>query len=45
VFDRIQADDMKQSSVIMAAFVYNTAMRDDKLPRKPQPSPTASASR
>lgn len=35
VFDRIQADDMKQAATIMAAFVYNAAMRDDKLPRKP----------
>ncbi len=34
VFDRIQADDMKQAATIMAAFVYNTAMRDEKLPRK-----------
>jgi carboxypeptidase Q len=34
VFDRIQADDMKQSSVIMAAFVYNAAMADEKVPRK-----------
>ena len=34
VFDRIQADDMKQASTIMAAFVYQTAMRDEKLPRK-----------
>jgi len=35
VFDRIQADDLKQAATIMAAFVYNTAMRDEKLPRKP----------
>jgi carboxypeptidase Q len=35
VFDRIQGDDMKQASTIMAAFVYNTAMMDEKLPRKP----------
>ncbi|HEX2272182.1 MAG TPA: M20/M25/M40 family metallo-hydrolase [Pyrinomonadaceae bacterium] len=35
VFDRIQADDMKQAAVIMAAFVYNTAMHNEKLPRKP----------
>lgn len=35
VFDRVPADDMKQASVIMAAFVYNAAMRDDKLPHKP----------
>ena len=34
VFDRIQADDMKQAATIMAAFVYQTAMRDQKLPRK-----------
>ena len=37
VFDRVQTDDMKQASTIMAAFVYNTAMRDEKLPRKPRP--------
>ncbi|MBA2339153.1 MAG: M20/M25/M40 family metallo-hydrolase [Pyrinomonadaceae bacterium] len=36
VYDRIQADDMKQAAVIMAAFIYNTAMRDERLPRKPQ---------
>jgi hypothetical protein len=34
-FDRIQADDLKQASIIMAAFVYQTAMMDEKLPRKP----------
>lgn len=38
VFDRIQADDMKQASTIMAAFVYNAATRDEKLPRKPMPN-------
>jgi hypothetical protein len=37
VFDRIQADDMKQAAVIMAAFVYNTAVMDGKIPRKPTP--------
>ena len=37
VFDRIQGDDMKQAATIMAAFVYQTAMRDQKLPRKPAP--------
>ncbi len=35
VLDRIVADDLKQASVIMAAFVYQTAMRDEKIPRKP----------
>ena len=34
VFDRIQADDMKQAATVMAAFVYQTAMMDEKIPRK-----------
>lgn len=34
-YDRIQAEDMKQAATIMAAFVYQTAMMNDKLPRKP----------
>jgi len=34
-FERAIEDDLKQASVLMAAFVYNTAMRDEKLPRKP----------
>ena len=34
-YDRVNSNDLKQASVIMAAFVYNTAMRDEKLPRKP----------
>ena len=35
VYERIQADDAKQASIIMAAFVYQAAIRDEKLPRKP----------
>jgi carboxypeptidase Q len=38
VFDRIQADDMKQAATIMATFVYNAAMLNEKLPRKPMPN-------
>jgi len=34
VFDRIQADDLKQAAVVVAAFAYQIAMRDDKLPHK-----------
>lgn len=34
-YDRLQADDMKQAATIMAAFVYQTAMMDEKIPRKP----------
>lgn len=33
-FDRIQEDDLKQAATIIAAFVYQTAMMDNKLPRK-----------
>jgi hypothetical protein len=36
-FERIQEDDLKQAATIMAAFVYQTAMLDQKLPRKPAP--------
>ncbi len=34
VFDRIQGDDLKQISIIVAAFVYQAAMMDEKMPRK-----------
>jgi hypothetical protein len=37
VFDRIQADDMKEAATIMAAFLYQAATRAEKLPRKPAP--------
>jgi hypothetical protein len=39
VYDRIQRGDMIQAAVIEAAMVYHTAMRDEKLPRKPLPRP------
>jgi hypothetical protein len=41
VYDRIQEEDMKQAATIIAAFVYNTAMRDEQLPRKPLPGQVA----
>lgn len=37
VTERIQAEDLKQAAVIMAAFVYQAAMLDEMLPRKPLP--------
>jgi hypothetical protein len=43
VYDRIQADDMKQAATIMAAFIYNTAMLDQKLPRKSTPRAATAA--
>jgi len=37
VFDRIQAEDLKQGATVLAAFVYDAAMTDEKLPRKAPP--------
>ena len=39
LYERAQADDMKQAATIMAAFAYNAAMRDGKFPRKPEAAP------
>ncbi|MBL7744040.1 MAG: M20/M25/M40 family metallo-hydrolase [Chitinophagaceae bacterium] len=38
-YDHLIADDMKQIATIVAAFVYNAAQRDEKLPRKELPKP------
>jgi carboxypeptidase Q len=35
VYESLLEDDLKQSAVIIATFAYHTAMRNDKLPRKP----------
>lgn len=39
VYDRLQPEDLKQISVIVASFVYEAAMRDQMLPRKPIEGP------
>jgi hypothetical protein len=36
-FDHVVESDLKQASVIMAAFLYNAAMADELVPRKPMP--------
>src|SRR5206468_2612605 len=38
VYERIQEEDMKRNAVIVATFVYGTANRGAKLPRKPAPA-------
>jgi carboxypeptidase Q len=43
VYERVQAPDMMHDAVIVAAFAYNTANRDEMLPRKPLPKPTPAA--
>ncbi len=37
VYEEAQPEDLKQAAVIMASFVYDAAMRDEMLPRKPLP--------
>jgi len=37
VYDRVQPGDVMQGAAIMAAFVYNTAMRSQMMPRVPMP--------
>ncbi|HYM10331.1 MAG TPA: M20/M25/M40 family metallo-hydrolase, partial [Bryobacterales bacterium] len=39
VYDHLQAGDLMQASAILASFVYNAAMREELLPRKPLPKP------
>ena len=38
-YERLQADDLAQAAFVEAIFVYNTATRDQMLPRKPFPHP------
>ncbi len=38
-YEHLSIDDLKQASIIVAAFAYNTAMRNKMLPRKPIPKP------
>lgn len=39
VYERLQPEDLAQLATVEAIFVYNTAMRDQMLPRKPLPHP------
>jgi carboxypeptidase Q len=39
VYERVQAADLMKDAVIVASFAYNTANREEKLPRKPLPQP------
>jgi len=38
-YERLPPEDLAQAAVVEAIFVYNTAMRDQMLPRKPLPHP------
>jgi hypothetical protein len=38
-YDHAVEDDLKQASVVLASFLYHSAMRDEMLPREPMPQP------
>lgn len=38
-YDHLLMGDLRQAATILASFVYNTAMRAEKMPRKPLPKP------
>lgn len=38
-YDHLIPEDLKQAATIIASFVYNTAQRDEKIPRKELPKP------
>jgi len=38
-YEHLQSADLKQMAVVEAIFVYNAAMRDQMIPRKPLPHP------
>ncbi len=38
-YDHLSIPDLQQAAVVVAAFVYNTAMRNEMIPRKPLPKP------
>jgi hypothetical protein len=41
VFERLETSSLIQNAIIVAAFVYHTANREEPLPRKPLPAPDA----
>lgn len=45
VVERLQPSDLKQIATVEAIFVYNAAMRDQMIPRKPLPDPAGEEKR
>jgi len=40
-YDHLVPEDLKQASTIVTAFVFNTAQRNEMIPRKPLPAPAS----
>jgi carboxypeptidase Q len=41
VFERLETSTLIQNAIVVAAFVYHAANREEPLPRKPLPAPDA----
>jgi carboxypeptidase Q len=37
LYERLSPDDLKQAAVVEATFLYDAAMRDEMIPRRPMP--------
>ena len=44
-YDHLVPEDLKQAATVIAAFVYNTAQMDEKIPRKELPKPRGTGGR
>ncbi|MEJ7626468.1 MAG: M20/M25/M40 family metallo-hydrolase [Ferruginibacter sp.] len=44
-YDHLIAEDLKQASIVVAAFIYQTANRNEKIPRKELPKPRVQGQR
>jgi carboxypeptidase Q len=38
-YDHLSIPDLQQAAIVVAGFVYDAAMRDGMIPRKPLPPP------
>ena len=41
-FERVKEQDLKECAIVLASFAYHAAMREEKIPANPTPSPTPS---
>jgi len=39
-FERVREQDLKECAIVLASFAYHAAMREEKIPANPAPSPT-----
>jgi hypothetical protein len=44
VYEAVFEEDLKQATIVIASLVYQTAMREERIPRKPLPQPSETQS-